>query len=34
MFKPGTKVKDLITGLSGMVVARTVWLYGTQNVGI
>lgn len=30
----GSKVKDTVTGFSGMAVCKTVWLHGTQSIGI
>ena len=34
MIKLGTKVKDPITGLTGIAVARTEWLYQCVRVGV
>ena len=30
----GSKVKDTVTGFTGMAVAKTVWLHGTVSIGI
>jgi hypothetical protein len=34
MIELGSKVKDLITGFTGIAVARDEWLYGCVRIGI
>ena len=34
MIQLGTRVKDILTGLEGVAVARTEWLYGCTRIGI
>lgn len=34
MIQLGTRVRDLITGMTGVAIARTEWLYGCARVGV
>jgi len=34
MIKLGTKVRDKITGYTGIAIGRTEWLYGCATVGV
>lgn len=34
MIKLGDKVKDIITGLEGIAVCRSVWLWGCVRIGV
>lgn len=34
MVKLGNKVRDTITGFTGVAVARTDWLYGCSRIGV
>ena len=33
-FNPGDRVKDIISGFTGIVICRTEWIYGCVRIGV